>query len=184
MLVAGPIAGWLGNRLGSRTPLLIGIALVAIGVRPARACCTTSPGTIYSTASLTGAGIGLAFASMATLIVEAVPQSQTGVATGMNTIMRSIGGALGAQIAASIVGAHADECALRRRLPRLRRRARARVPRRAGHPAAADPPHRADGRPSPRRADGYGVQVMTIVSRLGSDWSRRRSPFGAKPSAR
>jgi sugar phosphate permease len=43
---------------------------------------------------------------MATLIVESVPQSQTGVATGMNTIMRSIGGALGAQISASIVGAH------------------------------------------------------------------------------
>ena len=43
---------------------------------------------------------------MATLIVEAVPQTQTGIATGMNTIMRSIGGALGAQIVASIVGAH------------------------------------------------------------------------------
>ncbi len=43
---------------------------------------------------------------MATLIVDAVPQSQTGVASGMNTIMRSVGGALGAQIAASIVGAH------------------------------------------------------------------------------
>jgi MFS family permease len=42
---------------------------------------------------------------MATLIVDAVPQSQTGVATGMNTIMRTVGGALGAQIAASIVGA-------------------------------------------------------------------------------
>jgi MFS family permease len=43
---------------------------------------------------------------MAALIVDAVPQSQTGVASGMNTIMRSIGGALGAQVAASIVGAH------------------------------------------------------------------------------
>jgi hypothetical protein len=51
-------------------------------------------------------GIGLSFAAMATLIVDAVPQSQTGVATGMNTIMRSVGGALGAQISASIVGAH------------------------------------------------------------------------------
>jgi MYXO-CTERM domain-containing protein len=50
-------------------------------------------------------GIGLSFAAMATLIVDAVPQSQTGVATDMNTIMRSVGGALGAQISASIVGA-------------------------------------------------------------------------------
>ena len=45
---------------------------------------------------------------MANLIVEAVPQHQTGVATGMNTIMRSIGGALGAQIAAAIVTGHLE----------------------------------------------------------------------------
>jgi hypothetical protein len=50
-----------------------------------------------------GAGIGLAFAAMANLIVEAVEPTETGVATGMNTIMRSIGGSLGAQLAASIV---------------------------------------------------------------------------------
>jgi EmrB/QacA subfamily drug resistance transporter len=108
MLVAGPMAGWLGNRLGSRTPLLIGIALVATGFVQL-ALLHDDPWHILLNSVLTGAGIGLAFASMATLIVEAVPQTQTGVATGMNTIMRSIGGALGAQIAASIVGAHADE---------------------------------------------------------------------------
>ena len=50
-----------------------------------------------------GVGIGLAFASMANLIVEAVRPEQTGVATGMNTIMRSIGGAIGGQISASLL---------------------------------------------------------------------------------
>ena len=108
MLVAGPLAGWLGNRLGSRTPLLIGIALVAIGFVQL-AVLHDEHWHVFLNSVLTGAGIGLAFASMATLIVDAVPQTQTGVATGMNTIMRSIGVALGAQIAASIVGAHADE---------------------------------------------------------------------------
>jgi EmrB/QacA subfamily drug resistance transporter len=108
MLVAGPLAGWLGNRLGSRTPLLIGIALVAVGFVQL-AVLHDEHWHVFLNSVLTGAGIGLAFASMATLIVDAVPQTQTGVATGMNTIMRSIGGALGAQIAASIVGAHADE---------------------------------------------------------------------------
>ena len=43
---------------------------------------------------------------MANLIVEAVDQSQTGVATGMNTIMRTIGGAIGGQVAASIIAGH------------------------------------------------------------------------------
>jgi EmrB/QacA subfamily drug resistance transporter len=108
MLVAGPLAGWLGNRLGSRTPLLIGIALVAVAFVQL-AVLHDQHWHVFLNSVLTGAGIGLAFASMATLIVDAVPQTQTGVATGMNTIMRSIGGALGAQIAASIVGAHADE---------------------------------------------------------------------------
>jgi EmrB/QacA subfamily drug resistance transporter len=108
MLVAGPAAGWMGNRFGSRTPLLIGIALVAYAFLQL-ALLHDASWHIYLSSLFMGAGIGLAFASMATLIVDAVPQTQTGVATGMNTIMRSIGGALGAQIAASIVGAHADE---------------------------------------------------------------------------
>src|SRR5207237_8870175 len=52
-----------------------------------------------------GIGMGFAFASMANLIVEAVPAHQTGVATGMNTIVRTIGGAIGSQVSAGIVTA-------------------------------------------------------------------------------
>jgi EmrB/QacA subfamily drug resistance transporter len=105
MLFAGPFAGWLGARLGSRMPVLIGIGLIAAGFVQL-AVLHDAHWHIYLNSVITGAGIGLSFAAMATLIVEAVPQSQTGIATGMNTIMRSIGGALGAQISASIVGAH------------------------------------------------------------------------------
>jgi EmrB/QacA subfamily drug resistance transporter len=105
MLVAGPGSGLLGTRFGSRVPLLIGLALMVAGFLQLAAL-HTEPWHIYLNSVITGAGIGLAFAAMATLIVEGVPQTQTGVATGMNTIMRTVGGALGAQIAASIVGAH------------------------------------------------------------------------------
>jgi EmrB/QacA subfamily drug resistance transporter len=105
MLFAGPFSSWLGARFGSRTPVLIGIALVAIGFVQL-AVLHDAPWHIYLNSVITGAGIGLSFAGMATLIVDAVPQTQTGVATGMNTIMRSVGGALGAQISASIIGAH------------------------------------------------------------------------------
>ena len=62
--------------------------------------------SIYLGTSLLGLGIGFSFAAMANLIVEAVSQRQTGVATGMNTIMRTIGGSLGGQIAATIVSGH------------------------------------------------------------------------------
>ena len=61
--------------------------------------------------TLLGGGMSFAFASMANLVVEAVPQRQTGEATGMYAIMRTVGGALGAQACAAIVAAHpgADE---------------------------------------------------------------------------
>jgi MFS family permease len=58
---------------------------------------------IYVGSALLGAGIGLAFASLANLIVEAVPPHQTGVATGMNTVMRTLGGSVGGQIGASVL---------------------------------------------------------------------------------
>jgi MFS family permease len=108
MLVAGPLSGLLGTRFGSRIPLLLG-TLTAASSFGFLALAHDEHWHVYVGTALMGAGIGLAFAAMANLIVEAVDQTETGVATGMNTIMRSIGGALGAQIAASIVGAHADE---------------------------------------------------------------------------
>jgi len=105
MLVAGPMAGLLANRYGSRLPLLIG-TLVAAASFALLAAAHSERWHIYLTGAMLGVGIGLSFASMANLIVEAVDPSQTGVATAMNTIMRTIGGALGGQIAASIVAGH------------------------------------------------------------------------------
>jgi 4-hydroxybenzoate polyprenyltransferase len=57
-------------------------------------------------AALLGTGISFAFASMANLIVGAVPQSEVGVATGINTIMRTVGGAFGAAVATAILTGH------------------------------------------------------------------------------
>jgi predicted MFS family arabinose efflux permease len=48
-------------------------------------------------------GIGLAFAAMPNLIFDAVPQSETGEATGFNTLVRSVGAGLGSQVAAAIL---------------------------------------------------------------------------------
>jgi EmrB/QacA subfamily drug resistance transporter len=105
MLFAGPIAGTLAGRFGSRFPLLIG-TFTASASFALLAVAHTERWEIYLASALMGVGIGLSFASMANLIVEAVPQTQTGVATGMNTIMRTIGGSIGGSIAASIVAAH------------------------------------------------------------------------------
>ena len=63
----------------------------------------TEQWSIYAATGLLGIGIALGFASMANLIIEAVPAEQTGVATGMNTNIRNIGAALGSGIATSLV---------------------------------------------------------------------------------
>ena len=106
MLFAAPIAGTLAGRFGSRFPLLIG-TFTASASFALLAVAHTEAWEIYLSSALMGVGIGLSFASMANLIVDAVPQTQTGVATGMNTIMRTIGGSIGGSIAASIVAATA-----------------------------------------------------------------------------
>ncbi|HSD81631.1 MAG TPA: MFS transporter, partial [Solirubrobacteraceae bacterium] len=104
MLFAGPLSGSLGNRFGSKLPLGIGAAVAAVAYfwlafeHGARV-------DIYLGSTLLGLGIGLAFAAMANLIVSAVPQDQTGVATAINAIMRTVGGAIGAQVAAALVTA-------------------------------------------------------------------------------
>jgi len=105
MLVAGPLAGTLGSRVGSKLPLLIGTGSAAASFL-FLSVAHSEQWHIVTAVFLLGFGIGLSFASMANLIVEAVPQRQTGEATGMNTIMRTVGGAFGAQIAAAIVTGH------------------------------------------------------------------------------
>jgi EmrB/QacA subfamily drug resistance transporter len=105
MLVAGPASGVLTNRFGARLPLLMGVAVAAASFA-VMAFAHSEPWEIVVATLLMGAGIGLSFASMANLIVDAVPQTQTGEATGINTIMRTVGGAIGGQVAASIVAAH------------------------------------------------------------------------------
>lgn len=104
MLFAGPLAGWIGDRRGSRLPLAFGAAAAAASFL--FLAIEHDPWAIYVATTLMGVGIGFSFAAMANLIVEAVPAARTGVATGMNTIMRTIGGSLGGQVAAAIVAGH------------------------------------------------------------------------------
>ncbi|MDO8211138.1 MFS transporter [Conexibacter sp. CPCC 206217] len=102
MLVVSPLAGRLSNTLGSRVPLMLGALVTTISFAML-AFLHAEKWEIYVGAGLMGIGIGLAFASLANLIVEAVPPQQTGVATGMNTVMRTIGGAIGSTIGAAVI---------------------------------------------------------------------------------
>jgi EmrB/QacA subfamily drug resistance transporter len=104
MLLFGAQTGRLERRFGSKPPLLAG-GLLAMASFLMLAFARSERWEIYVAAALLGAGIGLAFAAMANLIIENVGPSQTGVATGMNTVTRTVGGAFGGAATASIIAA-------------------------------------------------------------------------------
>ena len=104
MLIFSPLGGRLSNVVGSKVPLVLGSVMTTISFVVLAAA--SSRWEIYVASALLGIGVGFAFASLANLIVEAVPPDQTGVASGMNTIVRTIGGAIGAEVAASILAAN------------------------------------------------------------------------------
>ena len=101
-LVAGPVAGRLGVRIGFRTTLVLGSLLSAsafglLAVLHDRAWHLVVAGLLL------GAGLAFAFASMANLIVAAVGQSEVGIATGINTVMRTVGGAFGSALSTAVL---------------------------------------------------------------------------------
>jgi EmrB/QacA subfamily drug resistance transporter len=102
MGVLGSVAGRVERRFSSRRALIAGAAVSAV------ACgwltiTSRHPYDMLLSSTLLGIGIGLAFAALGNLIVQAVPANQTGAASGMNTVLRTLGGALGGQIAATFV---------------------------------------------------------------------------------
>jgi MFS family permease len=101
-LVAGPVAGRLGVKVGFRTTLALGTALstvcfLLLVLEHDHAWQFVLAGMFL------GAGITFSFSSMANLIVGAVDQRDVGIATGINTITRTVGGAFGAAVSAAIL---------------------------------------------------------------------------------
>ena len=102
MGVLGSLAGRVERRFSSRWALITGSIIGAVACIWLTVTSRHPYGMLVSSALL-GVGIGLAFSALGNLIVQAVPETETGVASGMNTVLRTLGGALGGQIAATFV---------------------------------------------------------------------------------
>jgi len=105
MTILGIYAGRISARFGSRRALLTGTAFTTASFA-LLSLEHAHPYDLLIAAALLGIGIGLAFAALGNLIVQAVSNHQTGVASGMNTVMRTLGGALGGQLSATFIAAH------------------------------------------------------------------------------
>jgi EmrB/QacA subfamily drug resistance transporter len=95
-------AGRIAHRFGSRAALIGGTAATALSFG-VMLVAHTEPWNFYLVSTLFGVGVGLSFSALGNLIVEAVPRTHTGVASGMNTVMRTLGGAVGAAFVATFI---------------------------------------------------------------------------------
>jgi EmrB/QacA subfamily drug resistance transporter len=105
MGLLGTMAGRVARRFGSKLALLAGSTVTAVSFGWL-AIAHRHPYDMLISSTMLGIGIGLAFAALGNLVVQAVPPSQTGVATGINTVMRTLGGALGGQLSATFIVNH------------------------------------------------------------------------------
>jgi MFS family permease len=106
MLVALGVAGFLTGPLSRRVDLRVQLTGAAILI----ALSTASFGIFHSAAWMPavagaafGFGLGISNSAMASLVVQSVSRTQTGIAAGMNANLRTIGAAIGTSLMAAIV---------------------------------------------------------------------------------
>jgi MFS family permease len=99
ILILAPVAGRLITLIGPKAMLIAGGIIVAIAYGVILVDFSTIWSAIVSSI-IGGVGISLAFAAMPTLILRAVPATESAAANGLNSLMRSIG----TTVAAALVG--------------------------------------------------------------------------------
>ncbi|MEU0095070.1 MFS transporter [Kribbella sp. NPDC006257] len=105
MAVTGSLSGPMTPYFGAKAQVVLGSALSLVASL-AFAEYHDDPWQVALSTALFGIGLGLAYASMTSLIVQNVPREQTGAATGMNANIRTIGGSIGTAVASSIITGH------------------------------------------------------------------------------
>lgn len=85
-----PVAAWGISRFGPQVTLLAGAAVMS-GAYVGRVFLSQDLWQIVGGAMLVAAGTSMTFAAMPTLIMRAVPMTETASANGLNTLLRAIG---------------------------------------------------------------------------------------------
>ena len=96
MSLASLLGGWLCNRFGYRFPTVIGLIFTGGGFALLSTwTADTSPSFMTLHLALAGMGFGLVTSPLSTTVVDAVDESQRGVASGLVVILRLIGMSVG-----------------------------------------------------------------------------------------
>jgi EmrB/QacA subfamily drug resistance transporter len=107
-IFVAPIAGVLSDRIGSRPLLVVGMALMAVGLAWIAAVATPTVEYLVLVPAfvLAGVGMSLFFAPTAGLVLSAVRPDEEGRASGANNTIREIGGVFGVAVLASVFTAN------------------------------------------------------------------------------
>lgn len=102
MAVTGFASGPLARFIGFRSQVIIASAIIAVS--------SVAIGLWHSTlldvaveAGVFGLGLGLVYAAITSVVVQSVPPTQTGIASGMNANLRTVGSAIGAALMTAMV---------------------------------------------------------------------------------
>ncbi|MDQ0675084.1 MFS family permease [Pseudarthrobacter siccitolerans] len=111
MLAMSPVAGRLERRVGPK-PLLVAGAVIISAAYLAAVLLDLNMWLVLSINTVIGVGIGLGYAAMPTLIMQAVPIHETGAANGLNTLMRGLGTSIAAAVIAAVMANPANKTAM------------------------------------------------------------------------
>ncbi|WP_233551232.1 MFS transporter [Amnibacterium setariae] len=106
MLVTMAASGFLIGPIGRVVPprlQLVGAALLLAVSTASLAVLHAAGWQLAAAAAVFGVGLGVGFAAMTTVVVQSVPATQTGVASGVNANLRTIGSAIGTALLTAIV---------------------------------------------------------------------------------
>jgi MFS family permease len=103
-MIVAPLAGALAERYGNRPFMVLGLGLQAVGYAWVASIAATGVDYLQLGAAFTTAGIGTSFCfpTVAAAIMNSVPMTQAGVASGANSAIRELGGVLGVAVLASV----------------------------------------------------------------------------------
>jgi MFS transporter, DHA2 family, methylenomycin A resistance protein len=109
-IFSNTIAGWLTAKTGSRTPMILGSLIAALGYALLLGLTQSTPlPAMLPAFVLLPGGMGLAVPAMTTAILSAVPHERSGTASAVLNTARQAGGAVGVAVFGALLGQSHDK---------------------------------------------------------------------------
>jgi len=173
IIVMGPLAGRLTDRIGPRPLMTVGLVVVAGAIlSQSRITTHSSYGVLLPGFILMGIGMGLVMSPMSTAAMNAVDRTKAGAASGVLSMSRMIGSTFGVAIMGALV-ATIGRAKIDERLPHLPAATRATIANSLGSGGSLGGHHAATQIVSATReayvsALGTGLTIGAAVTLLGA----------------